>query len=374
MINIIGIGAKKSDISISALNALKESDVVIGYKKYIDSVYDLIDNKEIIKKGMGDEIARGELAINKSLEGKTVALISSGDPGVYGMVNLIFQLIDRYDGFNPKNDINIFPGVSAVNFASSLLGAPLHDFAVISLSDILTPLLEIEKKIRFAAKADFVMAIYNPISKTRKKPFKRFKEILLEEKNLETLIGIVDSSESDYNAEKGKDIKTKVVTLENLNEEDINMSTILIVGNSLTYLKSGFMITPRGYVVKSDIHPLAEEFYQEYLAGKSQIGPNTTCEYYPCHSCKNGSHHCDLCYCPFYPCGDGSTGGKWIKGKNVWSCEDCSWIHEENTISCVKKGLNDILEEVDDLKHKKKELLKLRKYCILETRKKDNQV
>lgn len=371
MINIVGIGPRRSNITISALDALKESDIVIGYKKYVDSIYDLIEDKEIIKKGMGDEIERGQLAISKSLEGKTVALVSSGDPGVYGMANLIFQLIDRYDGFDPKNDIKIFPGVSAVNFASSLLGAPLHDFAVISLSDILTPLSEIEKKIEFAAKADFIMAIYNPISKTRKKPFKRFKEILMQVKDPKTLIGIVDSSESGYNDDPEKTPRTDVVTLESLNEENINMSTILIVGNSLTYLKDGYMITPRGYVVKSDIHPLAEEFYQDYLAEKSPVGPNTSCEYYPCHKCKNEFQYCDLCYCPFYPCGDGSTGGKWIKEKNVWSCEDCKWIHQKNTVECVKKGLDDILEEVDDLKSKKKELLKLRKHCILETRKKD---
>jgi len=374
MINIVGIGPRKSDITISALDALKESDVVIGYKKYIDSIYDLIEDKEIIKKGMGDEIERGELAISKSLEGKTVTLVSSGDPGVYGMANLIFQLIDKYDEFDPKNDIKIFPGVSAVNFASSLLGAPLHDFAVISLSDILTPLSEIEKKIEFAAKADFIMAIYNPISKTRKIPFKRFKEILMKVKDPKTLIGIVDSSESGYNDNPKKTPRTDVVTLKSLSEENINMSTILIVGNSLTYLKDGYMITPRGYVVKSEIHPLAEEFYHDYLAEKSPVGPNTGCEYYPCHESKDEPQYCDLCYCPFYPCGDGSTGGKWIKGKNVWSCQDCEWIHEKNTVECVKKGLNNVLEEVDDLKSKKKELLKLRKHCILETRKKGNKV
>lgn len=373
MIKIIGIGPKREDITISALSALKESDVVIGYKKYIDSVSDLIETKKIIKKGMGDEIARGELAIKKSLEGKTVALISSGDPGVYGMANLIFQLIGKYEGFDPKKDIKVFPGVSAVNFASSLLGAPLHDFAVISLSDILTPLSEIEKKIEFAAKSDFIMAIYNPISKTRKEPFRRFKEILMEIKSPETLIGIVDSSESEYNDDiNQQNVKTEVITLEKLNEDDINMSTILIVGNSLTYLQDGYMITPRGYVVKSEIHPLSKEFYERYLVGKSPVGPNTSCEYYPCHECENGPQYCDLCYCPFYPCGDRSTGGKWIKGKDVWSCEDCEWIHQKNTVECVRKGLENILEEVDDLKNKKKELLKLRKQCILETRKKDN--
>lgn len=366
MINIIGIGPSRNNITESALNALKESDVIIGYKKYVDSIQDLIKDKEIIKKGMGDEISRGKLAINKSLEGKNVALISSGDPGVYGMANLMFQLISKYNDFNPQRDIKIFPGVSAVNFAASLLGAPLHDFAVISLSDILTPLSEIEKKIEFASKANLIMAIYNPISKTRKKPFRMFKKILNETKDSKTLIGIVDSSESGYNNESP--IKTNIITLEELNEEDINMSTILIVGNSLTYLQDGFMITPRGYVIKSEIHPLSENFYKEYLEGTSPIGPNTSCEYYPCHECENESQYCDFCYCPFYPCGDGSTGGKWIKNKGVWSCEDCEWIHQKNTVECIRKGLNNILEDVNDLKLKKKDLLKLRRQCILENK------
>ena len=359
MINIIGIGPNRENITISALNTLKEADVVIGYKKYIESVEDIVEGKEIIKKGMGDEIARGELAISHSLQGKNVALISSGDPGVYGMANLMFQLISKYDNI----EVKVFPGVSSLNYSASLLGSPLHDFAVISLSDLLTPLEEIERKIEFAAKADFIIVIYNPISKTRKKPFRRFKEILLDIKGPETLVGIVDSSQNIS--------KTKIVSLNQLNEDDINMSTTLIVGNSLTYVENSYMITSRGYVVKSPIHPLANEFYTKFLNNETPTGPNYECDYYPCH---NELQCCDLCYCPFYPCGDGSTGGKWIKNKNVWSCVDCLWIHEENTVKCLKKDLKNILKEVDHLKSNKKELLKLRRACILKTRNKNDKV
>ena len=366
MINIIGIGPNKENITLSAFEALKNADVVIGYKKYIKSVEDFIEGKEIIKKGMGDEIARGELAISKSIEGKNVALISSGDPGVFGMANVMFQLISKYDDM----DVKVFPGVTASNYSASLLGAPLHDFATISLSDILTPLEEIERKIEYAARADFVIAIYNPISKTRKKPFKRFREILLDIKGPKTLIGIVDSSEIPEN-ERGGIVdssesvpKTKIVTLDQLNEDDINMSTTLIVGNSLTYVDNGYLITPRGYVVKSSIHPLANEFYTKYLNGETATGSNIDCDYYPCHS---DPQCCDFCYCPFYPCGDSSTGGKWIKNKNVWSCEGCLWIHKKNTVNYVKEHLNDILKEVNDLKSNKKNLLKLRRECILNT-------
>ena len=139
MLNIIGIGPSKGNITLDALKALDDSDIIIGYKKYIDSISDIIEGKEVIKKGMGDEVARGELAISKSLEGNNVAIISSGDPGVYGMANLIFQLIGKYDDV----DVRIYPGVSALNYSADLLGAPLHDFATISLSNLLTPLSEI---------------------------------------------------------------------------------------------------------------------------------------------------------------------------------------------------------------------------------------
>lgn len=142
MINVIGIGQNRDNMTISALNAIKESDVIIGYKRYIDQIEDLIEGKEIIKKGMGDEIARVEIAIEKSIEGQTVSLISSGDPGVYGMANVLYQIVNKYSDV----EIKVYPGVSALNFAADMLGAPLNDFAAISLSNILTPLSEIEKK------------------------------------------------------------------------------------------------------------------------------------------------------------------------------------------------------------------------------------
>ena len=337
-------------MTIGAFNVLKEVDVVIGYKKYIDSVLDIIEGKEIIKKGMGDEISRGELAISKSLEGKNVAIISSGDPGVFGMANVIFQLISKYDNI----EVNVYPGVSALNYSASKLGAPLHDFAAISLSDILTPLSEIENKIEHAVKGNFVIAIYNPISKTRKEPFRRFKQILMDIRGPETLIGVVDSS--NYPS------KTFVLPLKELDEEKVNMSTTLIVSNPMTYESEGYLVTPRGYVVRSKIHPLSRDFYERYLNNETPTGPNKECEFYPCHY---EGQNCDFCYCPFYPCGDESTGGKWIKNKGVWSCEDCYWIHKKENIDCVKKSLNNIVKEVDDLKTNKKALLKLRRACIM---------
>ena len=139
MINVIGIGQNRENMTLGAIKAIEESDVIIGYKKYINQIEDLISDKEIVKKGMGDEIARAEFAIQKSLEGQTVSLISSGDPGVFGMANVLYQIVSKYDDV----EIKVYPGVSALNYASSHLGAPLNDFAAISLSNILTPLSEI---------------------------------------------------------------------------------------------------------------------------------------------------------------------------------------------------------------------------------------
>jgi precorrin-3B C17-methyltransferase len=353
MISIVGIGPSNKDITLRALETIEKAEVVIGYKRYIDSIEELLEGKEVIKKGMGDEIARVELAIQKHLDGKRVALISSGDPGVFGMSNVFFQLIGKYSGI----EVEIIPGVTAANYAASLLGAPLHDFAVISLSDILTPISEIKNKIKHAAQGDLVIALYNPLSKTRKKPFREAYQILLEILEHSTPVGIVQSS--------SKEPKITITTLNDLEEDQIDMSTVLIIGNSTSYVEDGFMITPRGYVIRSSIHPLAEEFYEKYLAGEVVEGSNSECEYYPCHY---HPQNCTFCYCPFYPCGDGSTGGRWIKDKGVWSCLNCEWIHKDDTVECIQSKLSDVLQEVGDLKSNRKKLLKLRRECISNTK------
>jgi precorrin-3B C17-methyltransferase len=353
MISVIGIGPSREDMTIRSLNAIKAADVIITYKSYIKNIEDLVKGKEIILKGMGDEIKRAELAISKSKEGKRVALISSGDPGVFGMGNVLFQIIGKYSGV----DVEVIPGVTAANFAAGKLGAPLHDFAVISFSDILTPISEIKRKVKAASEADFVIAIYNPLSKTRTEPFEESIKIMLEFKNPKTPIGIVKSVDGD--------VEVVITTLDELSNLDINMSTTILVGNSMTYVKDGFLITPRGYKVSAPIHQLSREFYEKYLAGEGNKGPNIGCEYYPCHS---HPQNCTFCYCPFYPCGEGSTGGKWIKDKGVWSCEDCEWIHKNETVDCIQTKLSEILQDVDDLKDKKKELLKLRRECIYQTK------
>ena len=356
MINVIGIGQNRDNMTLGALKAIEESDVIIGYRKYIDQISDLVEGKEILKKGMGDEIARAELAVEKSKNGQTVSLISSGDPGVFGMANVLYQIISKYDNV----EVNVYPGVSALNYASCKLGAPMNDFAAISLSNILTPLSEIEKKLKYALEANLIIAIYNPISKTRKEPFRRFKQCVLDVKGEDTLIGIVDSTYEPA--------KETIVKITDLTEDLVNMSCTLIVGNDLTYEQENKLITPRGYVIRHQIHELSRKHYEKFLDGRIKHGPNRECEYYPCHW---EGQYCDFCYCPFYPCGDSSTGGEWIKGKNVWNCKECNWLHKKEAVECIREPLEDILEEVDDLKQKKKTLLKLRRACLLNNNPRD---
>ena len=356
MINVIGIGQNRENMTLGAIKAIEESDVIIGYKKYINQIEDLIEGKEILKKGMGDEIDRAEVAVQKSKEGQTVSLISSGDPGVFGMANVLYQILSKYDGI----DVKVYPGVSALNYASSKLGAPLNDFAAISLSNILTPLSEIEKKLKYALEANLIVAIYNPISKTRKEPFRRFKQCVLDIKGENALIGIVDSTYEPA--------KETIVKIKDLTEDIVNMSCTLIVGNDLTYVQENKLITPRGYVIRSSIHELSRNHYEKFLNGEISHGPNRECEYYPCHW---DGQYCDFCYCPFYPCGDSSTGGEWIKGKNVWNCKECTWPHQKEAVNCIRGPIEEILEEVDDLKTKKKTLLKLRRACLLNNNPRD---
>jgi Zn-finger protein len=129
------------------------------------------------------------------------------------------------------------------------------------------------------------------------------------------------------------------------------MSCTLIVGNDITYVQDNNLITPRGYVIRSKIHPLSQNHYEKFLNGEVPHGPNRECEFYPCHW---DGQYCDFCYCPFYPCGDSATGGEWIKGKGVWNCTNCHWLHEKETVEYLREPLENILEEVEDLKTKKK--------------------
>ena len=237
-----------------ALQALQAAEVVVGYKTYLALISDLIEGKSICASGMRKEVERCQAAIDHALQGRRVAIVSSGDAGIYGMAGLILDLChERHlrvariaTAGHEEADflIELIPGVAAFNAAAALAGAPLmHDFAAISLSDLLTPWEVIEKRLAAAAAADFVLALYNPRSKSRPHLLARARAILLEHRLPTTPVALVRSAmrESEW---------TRLTTLAALPLEEVDMQTILLVGNSQTYLWDGWMITPRGYLQK----------------------------------------------------------------------------------------------------------------------------
>ena len=218
--------------------------MIVGYITYIRLLGELTCGKEIISYAMTQEIERAKQAIDEALNGKRVCLISSGDPGIYGMAGIALELLKNKEQRNLK--IEIIPGIMAGSSCASLLGAPLsHDFAVISLSDLLTPWPEIASRLRAAAQSDFVIVLYNPKSKSRHKPLEKAYRIMLKYKPADTPVGIVK------NAFRIKQ-EVSIIRLKDLARflDKIDMATTIIVGNSHTYTSGGFMITPRGYHLK----------------------------------------------------------------------------------------------------------------------------
>ena len=227
-------------MSRKAIDAIAGCDVVVGYKTYTKLLGELSDGKEVISSGMTEEVKRAKLAVKKAEEGKKVCLISSGDAGIYGMAGLVLELLKPEVEKNVL--IKIIPGVPALCGCASILGAPLmHDFAVISLSDILTDIGLIEKRVELAARADFVIVFYNPKSKKRVVPLRTAWEILMKYKSHETPVGIVRNAYRSGEEVEITDLKNM------LKPGKIDMFTTIIVGNRKTYVKGKYMITPRGY-------------------------------------------------------------------------------------------------------------------------------
>lgn len=223
-----------------ALESIAQAEVVVGYTKYVELIESLLDGKKVISTAMMQEIDRCKLAIAEAKKGQKVAVVSSGDPGIYGMAGLVLELVQAM----PEDEriaVEVVPGVSAVGAAAAILGAPLmHDFAVISLSDLLTPWEVIRKRVQNAAAADFVLAIYNPKSMKRVQQIQEVQRIVLEYRDPGTPVGIVQ------NAARPEQ-KMKVSTLDEFTTEEIDMFSLVIIGNSNTYVEGGRMITPRGY-------------------------------------------------------------------------------------------------------------------------------
>ena len=241
-----------------ALEAVKAAGIIAGYKMYLDLIDDLLDGKEIIESGMKKEVDRCAAAIDRAVSGATVALVSSGDAGIYGMAGLVFDIC-RQKGLraaNPDESLNepaieppdlyvrVVPGIPAFNAAASLVGAPLmHDFAAVSLSDHLTPWELIEKRLDAVASADFVIAVYNPRSKSRPDLLEKARDILLRHKSPETPVAIVRRAMRE-------DQWTCLTTLGGLPYDEVDMQSVLLVGNQSTYIWDGKMVTPRGYLNK----------------------------------------------------------------------------------------------------------------------------
>ncbi len=237
---VAGIGpGSEMDMTPAVADAIRRSDVVIGYNYYFRFITHLLrEGTECIDTGMKREQARAEQAFTYADEGKTVCVISSGDAGIYGMTPLIYEMREKTGS---EIEIETLPGISAFQKAASLLGAPIgHDFCVISLSDLMTPWSVIEKRIHAAAGADFVTAVYNPRSEGRYWQLYRLKELFLQERDPNTPVG--------YVRQAGREEQTvSRTTLAALDPEQIDMFTVLLIGNSQTYLDRDQIITPRGY-------------------------------------------------------------------------------------------------------------------------------
>lgn len=241
-ITVVGIGpGNLSDMTPRARKAIESAEVVAGYNTYIKLIESLLEDKKVIGTAMMQEIDRCRMAVEEAVSGADTIVVSSGDAGVYGMAGLVLELILQREEQERPEFGGIIAGVSAVNAAASVLGAPLmHDFSVISLSNLLTPWDLIRKRVEMAAQGDFVTALYNPKSKKRVQNIEEVCEIMLRHRDPKTPVGIVTAA--------SRDKETKVIsTLEDFTREDINMFSMVIIGNSQTYVRDGWMITPRGY-------------------------------------------------------------------------------------------------------------------------------
>ncbi len=248
-ISLVGIGPGSLDhMTPAARQAIIEADTVIGYATYIKLIKPLLDGKEVIKKAMTEEIDRALEALDRARQGRRVALVCSGDAGVYGMAGPTYEVLFEA-GWTPGSNIEVevIPGASALNTCAARVGAPLtHDFCAISLSDLLTPWPVIARRLQAAAVADFVVALYNPKSGRRGEQIVHAQTILLAHRDSQTPVAIVKSA---YRAKQQVDL----ATLADLAECEIGMSSTVLIGNSHTFVRDGLMVTPRGYANKYDV-------------------------------------------------------------------------------------------------------------------------
>ena len=255
---VVGIGpGSKEDVTPAVIEAVREADAIVGYKYYFQFIEEYVkDGGDCIDTGMKKERERAEQAFLLAEQGKTVVVISSGDAGLYGMAPLIYEMKMKQSS---DIEIEVLPGISAFQKAASLLGAPIgHDVCLISLSDLMTPWDVIERRIKAAAVGDFVTAIYNPKSHGRYWQIYRLQELFLKYRSAETPVGYVRQAGREEQ-------EIKVTTLEKFDPEEVDMFTVVLIGNSQSYLADGKFITPRGY-------------YREKASDNTKIGQDIMIE------------------------------------------------------------------------------------------------
>ena len=238
IIYVVGIGPGAYEkMTIEAADTLRDSDVIIGYTVYVDLVREHFPEKEFLTTPMRKEVDRCRMAFEEAEKGRKVAMICRGDAGVTGRAGLMLELGREY----PDCEVRVIPGVTAATGGAAVLGAPLiHDFALISLSDLLTPWEKIEKRLRLAAEADFVICLYNPGSKKRADYLEKACEIMMESKSGDTVCGLVSQI-----GREGESMR--VLPLKERKETPVHLFTTVFIGNSQTVEVDGKMVTPRGY-------------------------------------------------------------------------------------------------------------------------------
>jgi precorrin-3B C17-methyltransferase len=251
---IVGLGPGQRDLMAPrAIQVIQEADLVIGYRVYLEQIHDLLSDKEIHVSELTHEIERATLAVQSARAGRRVCIVSSGDAGIYGMAGLVLDIFSQMSKETSSSlsdqvlepDVEIVPGISALNAAAALLGAPLmHDFAAISLSDVLTPWPTIAQRLSAVAGADFVVVLYNPSSRKRQWQLGEARRLLLEHRAGTTPVGLVRNAYREGQ-------KIQLTTLEHLLEHEVDMFTTVVIGNSCTRVRQERMITPRGYEQRS---------------------------------------------------------------------------------------------------------------------------
>jgi precorrin-3B C17-methyltransferase len=257
---VVGLGPGSHDhMTYRAKQVIEESEVIIGYDTYVSLVEDLIAGKEVYRYAMTQEVDRANQAIDLAEKGRIVSVVSSGDPGIYGMVGLIYEILAQKGWNRNDNSSSIYvecvPGVSSLNSCAALVGSPLMtDFAVVSMSDLLVPWEIIVKRVEAAAMGDYVTVIYNPASKKRVHQLRDTREIFLKYRKPDTPIAIIKGAYRESQ-------ELVVTTLERMLEHQdmLGMITTVIVGNSSTFNYEGMMINPRGYTSKYELIKLNQQ-------------------------------------------------------------------------------------------------------------------